>query len=358
VIRRLAAVAAALVAGCASHATEAIVTVSNADLTVPGDFDTIRIEVHEMDAAGRVLSSADVKPCAPGEHGDGCKTFPFTVLFVPGDRIDTRAWVSLRALSAGATVIDDAFVLAFVRDSTLRYDLVLYRTCKQSRCADEGHVCNAQGSCAPLGAPELTTDAGAVDAATTADAGGDGATAPTDAAAGTDGPPPPRRVFLTKETTFGNFGGLAGGNTICAREAMMAGLAGTFVAILGSSARSPKSYLVLDGGARPIVRPDGQQVATDATFWEASHMKPIDVGPDGVAIGPSGNLSQNAWTGFDYTGATVAGGTCVDWTSVTLGYIGDPHGVAPASIVGAWANYAAQGNCTSNYPCHLYCIEQ
>src|SRR5439155_19035037 len=205
---------AALAAGCAPRATEAIVTVSDADLVVPADVDTIKIEVHELDAAGALLSSAEVKPCAPGEHGDGCKTFPFTVLFVPGDHPDTRAWVGVRAFAGGALAIDDAFELAFVRGYTLRYDLVLYRICERTHCADQGEVCKADGKCAPLDASN------APDLAAPGDFGaGDLAGANPDL-----GPPPPRRVFLTRATTFGNFGGLAGGGMLCAKEAGLAGL--------------------------------------------------------------------------------------------------------------------------------------
>jgi hypothetical protein len=348
--RVLAALAAAFAVGCAPAATEALVTISNVDLNVPGDFDTIHIEVHEVSAQGALLSSADVKPCVAGEHGDGCKAFPFTVLFVPGAQVDTPAFVSVRALLGGAKVIDDGFVLAFVRGYSLRYELPLYRVCKQSHCADQGEVCNDQGLCAPFSAqnaPDLAApalgDLAGVDLAL------------DDAYYGA----PPRRIFLTTETTYGTFGGKGGGDTICANEAQMAGLVGTFVAILGISTSSPKNYLVLDGGDRPIVRLDGKQVATDATFWEASHLAPIDVGPDGKLVPPAVTLATDAWTGFDYTGATVLNGTCEDWAPNSLnGYIGDPYGVAPASITGAWASYAAQGNCFANYPCHLYCIEQ
>ncbi|HZS35338.1 MAG TPA: hypothetical protein VFF06_00850 [Polyangia bacterium] len=337
----------AFAAGCAPHATEAIVTLSNADLVVPADVDTISIEVHENDAAGVLLSSAQVKPCAPGEHGDGCKTFPFTVLFVPGDHPDTPAWIGVRALAGGATAIDDAFVLAFVRGYTLRYDLVLYRVCERTHCADQGQVCKSDGKCAPLDA------ANAPDLGVPGDLGVGGDLANPDLE-----PTPPRRVFLTRAATFGNFGGLAGGDALCAKEAADAGLSGRFIALLGASTMAPKNYVVLDGGSRPIVRTDGKPVATDATFWQPTHANPIDVDATGAQVPPSNTLSENAWTGFDYTGATVTGGTCVDWTGVTNGFFGDPYGVAPPSITGAWAVYAAQGNCTSNYPCHLYCIEQ
>jgi hypothetical protein len=346
-----------LLAGCAPHATEIIVTVSNADLVVHDDFDRIHIEAR---AAGAILSQADVTPCGPNDHG-GCQKFPFTVLLVPGERVDVPAWVSLQALASDTPVIDDALVLKFARGQTLRYEVVLSRICKQSHCAGQGEVCNQQGTCSPIQGPSADAgpsgDAGNTDAGT-ADAGSIDAGDAGGIDAGDAGSIGARRIFLTRGATFGNFGGLAGGNLICAQDAMMAGLTGNFVAILGSSTKSPNSYLVLDGGSRPIVRLDGQQVATDATFWEANHMNPINVGPDGKPVAASGNLSQNAWTGFNYTGATIANGTCADWTSVPTGYIGDPYGVAPASIVGAWADYAAQGNCTSNYPCHLYCIEQ
>jgi hypothetical protein len=340
-----------VVAGCAPHATEAILTVSNADLVVPADLDQVAIEVRNGDRAGQLLSSAQVKPCAAGESGDGCKKFPFTVLFVPGDHPDTPAWVSVRALASGAPVIEDAFELSFVRERTLRLDLVLYQSCLSSQCAEKNQVCNREGQCEPLGsnenfdlaASEPNLDLTNLDL-TNRDA--------------IDGVLSPRRIFLTQNTTFGNFGGLAGGNKKCNDEAAAAGLSGNFVAILGLSTASAKSLIVLDGGSRPIARLDGKAVATDDTFWEANHDNPINVGANGQLVPASGNLSQNAWTGFNYAGATIPSGTCQDWTGVSTGYLGDPYGVAPMTIVGAWADYAAQGNCTANYPVHLYCIEQ
>jgi hypothetical protein len=175
-----------------------------------------------------------------------------------------------------------------------------------------------------------------------------------------NGAVPPRRIFLTNGTWFGNFGGRAGADTHCAQEASTAGLSGKFVAILGDTATSPKQYLVLNGGARPIVLTTGQPIATDDTFWQPTHLNHINVNASAKQVGRANNPSDYPWTGFDYTGATPSTDTCSNWTGSAglTATFGDSWGDAPSTIVGAWANYAAQGNCLSNYPARLYCIEQ
>jgi hypothetical protein len=337
----------AALAACAPPATEALVTISSPDLQVPADLDTIHIEVHAGGVAnGPVLSSADVKPCALGESGDGCKRMPFTVLFVPGQSAIGSAWVDVVARAGGVDVIHDAFVLAFVPAFSLRYDLVLYRACEQTRCGSQGLVCGPTGKCAALAAsnpPDLAMPA-----------------SPSDLAlADQPGPTTPRRIFLAGPHN-GAFGGPAGAGLFCNQEAAKQPFSsgGFYVALLATSTADPVTWLRLDGGSRPIVRPDGIVVSTDDTFWLPHHMNTIDEFADKtVAAG----LSNSVWTGFTGMGlrqyGSVATSYCNDWTdgsggtSAAQGHA-DETGFGTAN----WAFSDISSAC--NGAVSVYCIEQ
>ncbi len=333
---RSAAVLALAVAGCAP-ATEAILTISAGDLHVPGDLDTVHIEIHAGGAPdGTLLSSTDVKACGLSESGDGCKRMPFTVLLVPGDQQSVPALVEVTARRGITDVIRDAFVFTFADGQSLEFALSFYRNCELTLCGSLGLSCDFDGSCVPIPGSANSK----LDLATVHDL------------AGLDLITPPRRVFLGGPTA-GALGGIAAANTVCQMEADAAKLGGTFIAILGSDTDSPKTRVVLDGGSRKIARTDGMLVATDDTFWSPNHLNPIVTDAGGHPIAANNTLGQNAWTSFNSDGSNVAGSDCSGWTNPGIpGLFGDPY---ETTGPGKWANYAAT-NC--NTALHLYCIEQ
>jgi len=107
----------------------------------------------------------------------------------------------------------------------------------------------------------------------------------------------------------GNLGGQAGADTECAAAATAAHLPpGTYKAWLSTSTLNVVSKL---GSARGFVRTDGSPFAdqvSDITAGKILHSLNLD--ENGSDIGANG-----AWTGTTNSGTTVAGSTCVDWTS-------------------------------------------
>jgi hypothetical protein len=162
--------------------------------------------------------------------------------------------------------------------------------------------------------------------------------------------PPPRYVFVIGDGITGytgNIGNRSGANAECQAWAMQAGLAGTYAAILGYSTASPKDYLRLDQH-RPIVLPSGKQVATDDTFWSATHLLPINEYPD-----KNPTSEWFVWTNFDSAGNSVvsmSSPNCADWTSdyPDNGQIGN---VTNSN----WAHSGSNGCSATNL---VYCIQQ
>lgn len=179
------------------------------------------------------------------------------------------------------------------------------------------------------------------DAAPTADgaAGSDGATGDPDAATGG------KIIFVTGGTHSGDFGGLAGADSLCATTASSAGLGGTFKAWLSGPGDSAADRMSQGGGA--YLRTDGTEVA--ASFDDLV---------DGAIEVPI-NRDEN--------GDPVGGPTDV-WT----GTLSD--GSLAAAHCGGFADSGASGLCGSSAdsddrwtdnitpPCsttlHLYCVEQ
>jgi hypothetical protein len=334
--------------GCAPSATEALLEISADDLLAGRDYDTIHIDVHAGGVpTGAQLSSADVKPCPQGEQGDGCKPVPFTVLFVPGDHPDVPAWVNVIAKSGGSDLIHDAFVLSFLPGRTLRYQLVLYRVCEATACGEEGRVCNASGACETLGGTDDLARPQLVD-------GGSGIRVDASVDAGVM----PRRVFLAGPTT-GAMSGLSGADALCntAAQSQPWSQGGQYLAVIATTTVEPLTRIVLDGGARPIVRADGQEVATDASFWEVHHSVPIDQFADGHT---ASGAEITVFTNFDTTGHRIDFANplnyCNDLTtasgaSMKTGRADDAGPMTPSS----WA-YNGGGSC--GMMASIYCMEQ
>lgn len=148
-------------------------------------------------------------------------------------------------------------------------------------------------------------------------------------------------VFVTSTTHNGNFGGLAGADTICTNLATAAGLPGTYVAWLSTASVNAVDRL---GSARGFVRHDGEPFADQPSeivtnqIFNAIHLD--ELGNDVGAV--------EVWTGTQNDG-TVAGSTCTDWTVGSgNGRVGNSSG-GPA----AWTD-ATNGNCSQ--PRRHYCF--
>ncbi len=143
-------------------------------------------------------------------------------------------------------------------------------------------------------------------------------------------------VFVTSTMHTGNFGGLAGADTICQQLAIDAGLPGTYVAWLSTATVDALGRL---GGARGFVRPDGapfadqpSELATNVV-WNALHLD-----ENGADVG-----TAEVWTGTQKNG-TATSNTCTNWTSTSnKGHVGSSQG-GPA----VWTDTAVDTNCSQS----------
>jgi hypothetical protein len=126
-------------------------------------------------------------------------------------------------------------------------------------------------------------------------------------------------MFVTATSFTGDFGSASGasaGDVLCQLAATRAGLAGSFVAVLGATGRDPGSVLVRSGGgaARGFIRLDGQPIADTVTDLLVSHRVWYP-----VAFDENGNAAAIlAWYGAGpdgHTGDTSA--TCSGWATKT-----------------------------------------
>ena len=150
-----------------------------------------------------------------------------------------------------------------------------------------------------------------------------------------------RRAFVSTQS-FTPGGGLAAADALCASDATLGGLSGTFLALLGTSTASASSRFSLSG--TPWYRLDGAQIATTPLDLMAQHWQTtLDLTVTGDYLG------LPVYTGGGLLSALDVNATCDDWTS-TAG-TGDT-GVSDRTDS---ALYLAQGPCTSSY--QLYCLE-
>jgi hypothetical protein len=191
----------------------------------------------------------------------------------------------------------------------------------------------------PSVTPEVTGAATATPPTATATVTPTPTATPTAAAS----PLPFNLVFVTSTAHAANFGGLAGGDAICATRAAAAGLAGTFVAWLSDSGTNADTRL---GTARGFVRVDGLPFAdqvSDITGNKIWHAIRIDeTGADAGAA--------EVWTGTLPNGSESVGGDCGDWTS-TLGSGLD------GSASGGPASWTNRQNVSCNGARRLYCFQ-
>jgi hypothetical protein len=163
------------------------------------------------------------------------------------------------------------------------------------------------------------------------------------------------RVFLTTRQIVGTFGGLAGGDGVCAAHAADAGLRGQWVAWL--SARSYDGGVPIEGGVSAIDRlPDsgvwflvtGNRVASWAELL-ATATDPLDAP---IATTEKGEqLNQSVWTGTERDGSASAA-DCNAWTDPgAQGRIGNAAATNPS-----WISSPPDINC--NQARHLYCFQR
>jgi hypothetical protein len=155
-------------------------------------------------------------------------------------------------------------------------------------------------------------------------------------------------VFVTSTLHNADFGGLAGGDAICASRALAAGLSGSFRAWLSTSYGSPASRFKY--ASVPYVLVDGTRIADD---WDdlivGNLAHPINITETG-GFQPRGLV----WTGT-WPDGTAAAQTCSDWTDsgpsdVLLGR--PQHFINPLwTAAGVFTRL-----CLDSLP--LYCFEQ
>jgi hypothetical protein len=170
-------------------------------------------------------------------------------------------------------------------------------------------------------------------------------------------------VFVSSTTYTGNFGGLAGGDGLCASLASAAGLGGTWMAWLSDSTGSPSTHF-LTHSSNPYVLLDGTEIASSWTALTsgAALEHAIDL-TEKMTPPPAGtNVCGSAavvWSN------TLANGTfnstiscnsaacdCTDWTTISAGGAWGQY----TNTDSLWASACNGGDC--GYVAALYCFEQ
>lgn len=159
-----------------------------------------------------------------------------------------------------------------------------------------------------------------------------------------------RTVFVTSATVLPDFGGLDGGDQICADAAAAAGLPGTFRAWLSDGTGSPSTRFTM--GDTPFCRVDGTRIADDwADLTDATLADAIGVDENGA---PAGGTVR-VWTGTSTAGG-ASGPDCLGWTSA------DSNAAARFGALNqfnaAWTDGGSFNNQACSERAHLYCFEQ
>jgi hypothetical protein len=161
-------------------------------------------------------------------------------------------------------------------------------------------------------------------------------------------PPPARRVFVTSTFYNGNLGGISGADAKCQTRANAAGLSGTWMAWIGTSASNgaPKSRLAQWN--TPFRRLDGTLLANNWNdLVDGSLFAPINVTEfNQVASG------QMAWTGSTANGSSW-GSSGTDWTSSLTGLLG-----TYGANINSNSTWTELGTDLCLNAKSLYCIEQ
>ncbi len=152
-----------------------------------------------------------------------------------------------------------------------------------------------------------------------------------------------RRAFVSVQA-FVPGGGLAAADALCASEASLAGLSGTFRALLGSSTSTAASRFDLSG--RTWVRVDGIALADTPLDFMAGN---LTAPPNVTAVGTytSGTVMTGGSPG-------LVSSTCSDWTDSGVGPGGVGAGLSEFAAPSAF-DLAAPIGCAG---APIYCLEQ
>jgi hypothetical protein len=127
---------------------------------------------------------------------------------------------------------------------------------------------------------------------------------------------PPRRVFVTKALRTGANGGPAGADEVCAQEAKIAMLTGTFVAWLSTPTSKAIDKLRTDAA---FITTDGQILWNKRADIEAGIGPKVPITADSRGM-PVTGFTQ-VWTGADGSGQPTVE-NCNGWTSNAAGLTG------------------------------------
>jgi cysteine-rich repeat protein len=168
-------------------------------------------------------------------------------------------------------------------------------------------------------------------------------------------------VFVSSKLYNGNLGGLAGADAKCQSLAQAAGLPGTYLAWLSTTAASPSTRFTHHNG--PYVTTTGVVVAWNWSYltyyWLSSALSVTELGTS-APISPNntclGGGHAVVWTGTNWDGNAVPNvGTlsCSDWTSSAIN-VSSSWGLA--TVVDYWSYYCYGGACSWTAP--IYCFQQ
>ncbi len=169
-----------------------------------------------------------------------------------------------------------------------------------------------------------------------------------------DGPPPPKRVFVTSDTSNGVLKDLITADNRCEMAAARAKLGGKkWIAWLSDSNTNAIDRLMFDG---PYVRMDGKEVAFNkAQLASGALTHPITLME---TSDPATNVLL-VWTGTLSTGLKSV--TCNDWTTANVVVFG-AIGTLDNPKNGIWTDNLGPGGGFRNWGCQttarLYCFEQ
>jgi hypothetical protein len=119
--------------------------------------------------------------------------------------------------------------------------------------------------------------------------------------------PPHKRVFLTSDPHFANFGNALAADAICQGTADAIGMGGTWMAWVSDTNTWPA--LRFNHSSDPYLRLDGVQVAAD---WDNLIDGFLDAPINYTELGESLTFHE-VWTGTTYDGLSLMEYPCADW---------------------------------------------
>lgn len=157
------------------------------------------------------------------------------------------------------------------------------------------------------------------------------------------------RAFVTNGGYAANFGGLAGGDSICQSSAKAAGLSGRWRAWLSSETTSAAARLI--PSTLPYRLLNGTTIANNwADLTDGSLASPWTRNEFGQVV-----VNISTWTGTNNSGQTVTGQTCNNWSQITGN---GAYGQSDQSSGTYWTHSFITGNKACSTTLRLYCVEQ